>query len=160
MKKKENDFNFKAFNNAKEALFRLFPSVDKKAFFISDFKKSGLIKNPKLLNQAVSGICELVNERLSLSLRIYRGSGKIDPKYDVDEVWDIDKEIKLVPNKGEIDDHHINCEISEDTMKRNQLTVEYVVDKEGNLRPNIQNNGMIKAFINFEFGDDGNAKRK
>ena len=83
-------------------------------------------------------------------MRIYRESGEQKPKYDVDEIRCINKQVKIIPNKKEIENHHINCKISEDITKRNQITFEVIEDEKGNLKPNIQKDGTVKALINFE----------
>jgi hypothetical protein len=83
-------------------------------------------------------------------MRIYRSSGKSDPLYDVDEIRAVNKEIINQPSKSEIEDHHINHNIQEDIMRRNQLTVEFIEDGKGGFKPNTQADGTVKAFINFE----------
>ena len=113
MKKKLNKYNFSNFKNIKKQMENISSGKVKTAFYISDFKNSNIVKNSKLKNSVISGVCEINEE--GANLRIYRESKKQNPIYDVDEIRDIDKQIKIIPSKKEIENHHMNCKISEDS---------------------------------------------
>ncbi|OGZ13841.1 MAG: hypothetical protein A2942_02795 [Candidatus Lloydbacteria bacterium RIFCSPLOWO2_01_FULL_50_20] len=148
MKPRKNKLNHRAFKTAKEALSKAFPQGGiKKAFYIADFKNTKSLPS-SMRSVGISAVFEDADG--GLNMRIYRPSGKTDPIYDVDETRKVDGEVAHQPAKKEIENHHINHEVPDDIMARNNLTVEFVDDGKGGLRPNTQADGTVKAFINFE----------
>jgi len=147
MKKKKNKLAYKSIEDSKNNLKKTFPHTNiKKAFYISDFKNAKLLPGG-MRSVGLSAVFELYGEELNM--RVYRSSGKSDPLYDVDEIRAVNKEVINQPSKSEIENHHINHNIQEDMMKRNQLTVEFIEDGKGGFKPNTQPDGMVKAYINF-----------
>lgn len=148
MKKKKNKLAYKSIEDSKNNLKKAFPNTNiKKAFYISDFKNAEPLPI-SMRSVGLSAVFELQDEELNM--RIYRSSGKSDPLYDVDEIRAVNKKIINQPAKSEIENHHINHNIQEDIMERNQLTVEFIEDGKGGFKPNTQVDGTVKAFINFE----------
>lgn len=147
MKRKQNKLNHKIFERARNTLISAFPKGIKLAFYVANFKN--IEELPVGMRGAgTSGVCELEGE--NLNMRIYRESGKTNPRYDVDEIRSINREITLLPSKKEIENHHINEEIRDDIMARNQLTAEFVNNGKGELKLNVQPDGTVRTFINFE----------
>lgn len=148
MKTKKNKLSYESIEDSKNKLEEAFPHTNiKKPFYISDFKNAKPLPS-SMRRVALSAVFELDNEQLNM--RVYRSSGKSDPLYDVDEIRAVNKEVVNQPSKREIENHHINHNIQEDIMRRNQLTVEFVEDGKGGFKPNTQADGTVKAFINFE----------
>ncbi|MDB5244910.1 MAG: hypothetical protein JWN90_15 [Parcubacteria group bacterium] len=148
MKSKKNKYGQKEFQASKDKLEAAFPHQNlKKAFYVADFKNAESLPQ-SLRTVGLSAVFEVENEELNM--RVYRSSGKQYPIYDVDEIRSINKTVIKQPSKKEIEDHHINQEIPDNIMKRNQLTVEFVADGKGGFKPNTQPDGTVKAFINFE----------
>lgn len=146
MNKKRNKFNQGVFERAKLSLEGLYPQFDKKAFYVKNPQESGLPKS--MLAVAVSMVCGIVGEKLNL--RTYRKPKEVtSTTYKIDEIHGVNKAVVDLPEHKHIDDHYIEDEISEDIMRRNQMTFEYKYDDNGELVPNIQPDGMITTLVNF-----------
>lgn len=145
--RKRNKFNHKAFDIGLKRLETAVPQGIKKAFYIADIKQSQNLPD-SLKAIAVSAVCEYTNG--NLDLRVYRHSGEENPLYDVDEYRGVNRTSIDLPDKGEIENHHLNEKIADDIMHRNELTQEFVDDGEGGFKPNVGPDGMVKALINFE----------
>lgn len=148
MKPKKNKYGHAELQASKDKLEASFPHQNvKKAFYVADFKNAESLPQG-LRAVGLSAVFEVENDELNM--RVYRSSGKEYPIYDVDEIRSINKPVVQQPTKKEIEGHHINHEIPDDIMKRNQLTVEFIPDGKGGFKPNTQPDGMVRAFINFE----------
>ena len=148
MKKIENDFDRRsAFDDAKKILERMFPQVSKKAFYINGLKESGVLP-VGMTNVAVSAVCEIEGD--AVNLRIYRrpetGSYL---QYKVDERRAVNKQISYIPSPRAIENHHLKHQVPEDMMERNHMSVEFIGDGKGGLKPNVQPDGTVKTYINF-----------
>jgi hypothetical protein len=147
VKNKPNKFNIEAFEKSKKVLEAMYPQISRRGFFISNLNEAKVLPE-KMKSIAVGAVCEIAGD--SLTLRSYRRpKGPSDLSYKVDEYRDVNKEILGLPSHREIKNHHIKHDVPEDMMSRNQMTFEFIFDGEGDLRPNIQPNGMITAYVNF-----------
>ena len=148
-RKKPNKLNQAVVENLKRQLERAFPYGSmKKAGFIKAPEPLGLSEDSKFKKQFVSAAIEIRNE--DANVRVYR---KPDPgdkhDYDVDEIRSANKRVVTQPAKSEISDHWLKGSIPNDLMGRNNLSVELVPDGVGGLKPNVQPDGTVMAFINF-----------
>ena len=130
----------------------------------------GLIYLDNVLIGAIAGLIDGATEYLStcffdddtptdklggivgekLNLRTYRKPKEVtSTTYKIDEIHGVNKAVVDLPEHKHIDDHYIEDEISEDIMRRNQMTFEYKYDDNGELVPNIQPDGMITTLVNF-----------
>lgn len=109
----------------------------------SSLYKIGYIKDENM--SPISASVELVGG--SVNLRMYRvGSG--GPTYKIDTISGVDKGLSYIVPKSEFD-HYIYTNIPENIMGRNNISIKFDVDKNGNFVPKVDENGMLEAFINF-----------
>lgn len=148
MKKKQNELNHKAFEEARRRVEKAFPYGGvKKGFYIKDLKETGVLGS--MVKVAVSAVVNIVGD--SLNLRTYRHPKEpgSDTRYKVDELRGINKNTVELLAGHEVPNHHISHDVPEDMMMHNNMTVEMIGDGQGGLRPNVQPDGMVKTYINF-----------
>lgn len=145
MGNKKSKIETEIFTKAREKLLTMFPQVSKKAFYISNFK------NSKVFPKGWVDTYESIIGEITRNPFILRAHRKLEGvslvKYKVDELNIETKKWRATHNK--IKGHRIENNISEDMMERNQMTVDFISDDNGNLKPNIQPDGMVKVYINF-----------
>jgi hypothetical protein len=148
MKLKHNKkFNPQIFENARVSLELQFPGIQKKAFYIAEAKETAALP-AKMREQIDGAVGEIAGD--SLRLRTYRLPREASTvRYKIDEIEDVNKILIDYTHHDEIENHYISQDIPDDMMDRNQMTLEYVSDDQGNLRPNVQSDGTIKTYINF-----------
>lgn len=157
MKKRKNDLNHEAFEEARRRLEKSFPYGGiKKGFYIKGLKEAGILGSR--IKVAVSAVVNVVGDKLHL--RTYRlpkesGSGI---RYKVDEVRGVNREVVELLAGHEVPDHHITHDVPEDMMRQNNLTIEMVPDGDGGLTPNVKEDGLVQAYINIP--DPEEALRK
>ena len=94
---------------------------------------------------AVSACVEI--EKDNVNLRIFR-PGSDGPTYKIDMIEGVDKSISRIIPKSEFD-HYIYTDIPENIMGRNNMSIKFIVDKNGKFVPKLDDKGMLEAFINF-----------
>jgi len=67
----------------------------------------------------------------------------------VDEYQGVNTESIVKLPGSEVMNHYIYHDASNDMMDQNHMTIEVVPDGNGGLKPNVQSNGMVKAYVNF-----------
>lgn len=147
MKKKPNNYNYLELNKMKEVIEKAFPQKMNVGFYIKDFKTSSFANNQKLQVTVASGSVQIRND--SANLRIYRKADKGEHLFDVDEIDAVNKNIKIIKSPEDIKNHHLNKSIPEDIMSTNNLTLEVIENEDGTLSFSRDENGMIKALVNF-----------
>lgn len=97
----------------------------------------------------------------TVHIRAYRKPAKPskDVLWKVDEYRNVDQPSMKKLRGSRFSDHHIKHDIPTDMMKRNNLNIEVVPDGRGGLQPNIQHNGMVKAYINFPDANEETLRR-
>jgi len=148
MKNKKSKINIEIFEKAKEKLLNIFPQVSKKSFYVSNFKDSKVFPN-KETNTYEAVVGDVT--RNPLILRAYRKNKdkkKSSILYKVDELNTHTKRWRQTHKK--IKDHGIKHSVFDDMMKQSEMTVDFISDDGGgNLKPNIQPNGMVNVYVNF-----------
>lgn len=148
MKRKKNELNHEVFEEARRRVEQAFPYTGiKKGFYIKDIKSTGALGS--MLKVAVSAVVNIVGD--TLHLRTYRHPKEEGSqiRYKVDELRGVNKYVVEVLAGREVSNHHIEHDVPEDMMAQNNMTFEVVADGEGGLRPNVQPDGTVQAYINF-----------
>ena len=109
----------------------------------SNLYNVGYVQNKNMY--AVSACVELEND--NVNLRIFR-PGADGVKYKIDMIEGVNKSVSYVVPKSEFD-HYIYTDIPENIMGRNNISIKFIVDKDGYFVPKIDDKGMLEAFINF-----------
>ena len=143
MKKAYNKLKFQSLDDLKN-LQKSYPNLSI-AFYLQKFLSFSISNSADISYH----VFEVHGEELVW--RTYRKSDTPEANdWDVDQINSINKQVKFIPNKKDISDHHISGKPEENIMKRNNMTFEVVEDKNGNFLLNRKPNSLIKAFINFE----------
>lgn len=136
-----------AFSGVANKLKAMFPQKNIKVGMhteASNLYDVGYIRRKDM--HAVSACVELEND--NVNLRIFR-PGFGGPTYKIDMISGVNKSVSHVVSKAEFD-HYIYTNIPENIMGRNNLSIRFIVDKDGNFVPKMDEKGMLEAFINFE----------
>lgn len=149
-KKKPNTLNRTAIQQLQEQIVTAWPWTSvAKGFYIENPTPLGVSESTAFKDVVVGAAVELRGDQAHV--RIYRKPDAGDKhNYDVDEIRGATGPLVTVSSKPDIDDHHLTGTIPDDLMRRNNLTVEVVPDGEGGMKLNVQPDGLVKAFINFE----------
>ena len=146
MKKKHNK-NPNIFVNAAQKLKSIFPQDNIRIAMhteASNLYKVGYVQNENM--HAVSACVEL--DKDNVNLRIFR-AGADGPTYKIDMIGGVDKSVSRIIPKSEFA-HYIYTDIPENIMGRNNISIKFTVDRNGNFVPKLDEKGMAEAFINFE----------
>jgi len=147
MKKKINKLNRAAIDSLKKQIDQAFPWKGKKAFYVESPDALSVSNSEEYKRLFVSAVAELRDD--GVALRTYHHSEAADPRYDVDEIRNVDKVVVEVPDKEDIEGHHMNADVAENIMERNNIAIEVVPDGKGGAKINVQSDGTVKALINF-----------
>src|SRR3989344_114140 len=148
MKPKRNKLNPEVFEKARERVKTAFPYEGlKMGFFTND--PAGASVFGGIAKVAKTVLMNIVGD--SVNIRAYR-----EPKeqstgvlYKVDEYRGVNRAGVVKPKGAETPDHHLRHDIEKNMMEQNNMTVEVVPDGHGGLKPNVQPDGMVRAYINF-----------
>jgi len=151
-KRKQNDMNRVGLQALKDRIEQLwpFPSM-KKAAYLEDPAPLRLSDSVAFSEPFVGASVEFRGG--STDVRIYRKADKSDGEghhHDVDEIRGANQAVITQPAKSEISNHHLPGSISDDLMRRNNLTVAVIPDGRGGMQVNTQPDGTVTALINFE----------
>ncbi len=148
MKPKRNKLNPEVFEKARERVKIAFPYNNvKMGFFTND--PAGASVFGGIAKVAKTVLMNIVGD--SVNIRAYREPTEQNTSvlYKVDEYQGVNQASVVKPRGSQVPDHHIQHDVPEDMMKQNNMTIEVVPDGVGGLRPNVQPDGMVKAYINF-----------
>jgi len=148
MKPKRNKLNPQVFEKARERVKAAFPYDNvKMGFFTND--PAGASVFGGIAKVAKTVLMNIVGD--SVTIRAYRKPTEQNTSvlYKVDEYQGVNQASVVKPRGSQVPDHHIKHDVPEDMMKQNNMTVEVVPDGVGGLKPNVQPDGMVKAYINF-----------
>ena len=148
MKPKRNKLNPEVFEKARERVKTAFPYDNvKMGFFTND--PAGASVFGGIAKVAKTVLMNIVGD--SVNIRAYREPTEQNTSvlYKVDEYQGVNQASVVKPRGSQVPDHHIQHDVPEDMMKQNNMTVEVVPDGVGGLKPNVQPDGMVKAYINF-----------
>ena len=147
MKKARYNKNPKIFADLNGKIKAMFPQGNMKLGMhteASNLYSIGYIKNKNMY--AVSASVELEGD--DVNLRIFRPGADEGPTYKIDMITSVNKTISRISPKSDFD-HYIYTDIPENIMGRNNISVKFILDNDGNLVPKRDENGMLEAFINF-----------
>ena len=148
MKPKRNKLNPEVFEKARERVKTAFPYNNvKMGFFTND--PAGASVFGGIAKVAKTVLMNIVGD--SVNIRAYREPTEQNTSvlYKVDEYQGVNQASVVKPRGSQVPDHHIQHDVPEDMMKQNNMTIEVVPDGVGGLKPNVQPDGMVKAYINF-----------
>ncbi len=148
MKPKRNKLNPEVFEKARERVKTAFPYNNvKMGFFTND--PAGASVFGGIAKVAKTVLMNIVGN--SVNIRAYREPTEQNTSvlYKVDEYQGVNQASVVKPRGSQVPDHHIQHDVPEDMMKQNNMTIEVVPDGVGGLKPNVQPDGMVKAYINF-----------
>ena len=148
MKPKRNKLNPQVFEKARERVKTAFPYNNvKMGFFTND--PAGASVFGGIAKVAKTVLMNIVGD--SVNIRAYREPTEQNTSvlYKVDEYQGVNQASVVKPRGSQVPDHHIQHDVPEDMMKQNNMTIEVVPDGVGGLKPNVQPDGMVKAYINF-----------
>ena len=148
MKSRKNKLNPTVFEEARQRVKAAFPYENvKMGFFTND--PAGASVFGGIAKVAKTVLMNIVGD--SVNIRAYRKPTEQNTSvlYKVDEYRGINQADVVKPRGSQVSDHHIQHDVPEDMMKQNNMTIEVVPDGFGGLKPNVQSDGMVKAYINF-----------
>ncbi|MDE2218724.1 MAG: hypothetical protein KGJ58_04785 [Patescibacteria group bacterium] len=148
MKPRRNKLNSEVFEKARERVKAAFPYDNvKMGFFTND--PAGASVFGGIAKVAKTVLMNIVGD--SVNIRAYREPTKQNTSvlYKVDEYRGVNQDSVVKPRGSQVSDHHIQHDVPEDMMKQNNMSIEVVPDGAGGLKPNVQPDGMVKAYINF-----------
>lgn len=156
-KKKPNNLNKDGIQEIAGQIVSSWPWTSvTKAFYVADPDPLNISDSSAFTNNVVSASVEIRDQQTDV--RIYRKADEGIHAYDVDEIRAVNAPVVIYPSKPEIENHHLSGTIEEDLMRRNNLSVEVVPDGKGGMKVNVQPDGTVKAFINFERSPEPKAK--
>ena len=148
MKLRRNKLNPDVFENARQRIRAAFPYEGLKiGFYTEDPQGASVFGGIAKVAKAV--LMNIVGD--SVDIRAYRKPAKqgTDIIFKVDEYKGVNKEITPKLHGSRVQDHYIKHEAVEDMMEQNNMSIEVIPDGLGGLKPNVQPDGMVKAYINF-----------
>jgi hypothetical protein len=148
MKAKRNKLNPQVFEKARERVKAAFPYDNvKMGFFTND--PAGASVFGGIAKVAKTVLMNIVGD--SVDIRAYREPTDHNTSvlYKVDEYRGVNQASVVKPRGSQVPNHHILHDVPEDMMEQNNMTVEVVPDGVGGLKPNVQPDGTVKAYINF-----------
>lgn len=148
MKPKRNKLNPEVFEKARERVKTAFPYNNvKMGFFMNDPAGTSIFGG--IAKVAKTVLMNIVGD--SINIRAYREPTEKNTSilYKVDEYQGVNQVSVIKPRGSQFRDHHIKHDVPEDMMKQNNMTIEVIPDGVGGLKPNVQSDGMVKAYINF-----------
>lgn len=148
MKPRRNKLDPQVFEEAQRRVKTAFPYGGLKiGFFTND--PAGASVFGGIAKVAKTVLMNIVGD--SVNIRAYRKPTKQSTSvlYKVDEYRGVNQASVVKPRGSQVPNHHILHDVPEDMMEQNNMTVEVVPDGVGGLKPNVQPDGMVKAYINF-----------
>lgn len=148
MKPKRNKLDKEVFEEARKEVKAVFPYEGIKiGFFTHDSAGASVFGG--IAKVAKSVLMTIIGD--SVNIRAYREpvSSIKGVLYKVDEYHGANHS-KLVKLPGsDVPNHYIPHDIEKDMIEQNNMSVEVVPDGYGRLMPNVQSDGMVKAYVNF-----------
>ena len=148
MKPRRNKLNPSVFEDARQRVKAAFPHEGLKlGFYTNDPQGASVFGG--IAKVAKTVLMNIVGD--SVDIRAYREPTKpgTDVVFKVDEYKGVNKNTTPKLPGSQVRDHYIKHDATDDMMEQNNMSVEVVPDGLGGLKPNIQSDGTVKAYINF-----------
>lgn len=148
MKPRRNKLKPEVFEEARKDVKASFPyEVVRIGFFTHD--PAGASVFGGIAKVAKSVLMTIVGD--SVNIRAYREpvSSVEGVLYKVDEYHGVNHANVIKIPGSQVPNHYIPHDIEKDMIEQNNMSVEVVPDGHGNLKPNVQPDGMVKAYVNF-----------
>lgn len=148
MKQKRNKLDKEVFEDARKSVKAAFPHEGIKiGFFTHDVPGASVFGG--IAKVAKSALMTIVGD--SVNIRAYREPTQsiLGVRYKVDEYQGVNQSSVVKFPGSQVSNHYIPHNIEKDMIEQNNMSVEVVPDGHGRLKPNVQPDGMVKAYINF-----------
>lgn len=148
MKPRRNKLNPGVFEDARQRVKAAFPYEGLKMGFYTEDPQGASVFGG-IAKVAKTVLMNIVGD--SVDIRSYRKPAKPGTTvvFKIDEYKGVNKNTTPKIPGSQVRDHYIKHEATDDMMEQNNMSIEVVPDGLGGLKPNIQPDGMVKAYINF-----------
>ena len=148
MKPRRNKLDKEVFEDARKDVKAAFPYEGiKMGFFTHD--PAGASVFGGIAKVAKSVLMTIVGD--SVNIRAYREptQSTLGVRYKVDEYQGVNQASVVKLHGSQVPNHYIPHDIEKEMIDQNNMSVEVVPDGQGRLKPNVQPDGMVKAYVNF-----------